>query len=189
MNDPVIVKPHTPFVMPNNVRSGNLCTSIWQAISSIHVQAPIQDFGRGGPGEFWPQGPWALNLLKIGFFPLKLPENCMNLKKSWGKGGGPPGPSLDSLLLFTFSLFCFSVFASNLDSMDQLVSCQKHVFFRVQWKSWKTQNFYKVCWLSICSRKCNRRVRMVLCIWIEMFTPWWRERLPHTLPLTHTLVH
>ncbi len=26
-------------------------------------------------------------------FPLKLPENCMILNKSWGQGGpGPPGP-------------------------------------------------------------------------------------------------
>ncbi len=48
---------------------------------------------RRGPVEFWPQGggPWALNLLKIGVLPSKLPENCMFLKKSWGQGGsGPP---------------------------------------------------------------------------------------------------
>ena len=36
--------------------------------------------------------PKAQNLLTIGAFPLKLPEN-MILKKSWGQGGpGPPGP-------------------------------------------------------------------------------------------------
>ncbi len=48
----------------------------------------------GGPVEFWPQGgPWAQNLLIIRGFPLKLPENCKILKKSWGQGGwpGPPG--------------------------------------------------------------------------------------------------
>ncbi len=44
------------------------------------VQARIQDFGQGGPVEFWPQGgAWAQNLLKIEVFPERLPENCMIL--------------------------------------------------------------------------------------------------------------
>ncbi len=45
----------------------------------------------GDPVEFWPQGggPWAQNLLKIGVFPLKLPENGMIKKKSWGQRGTP----------------------------------------------------------------------------------------------------
>ena len=57
-------------------------------------------FGQGGLAEFGPQGGWAQNLLKIGGFPSKLPENCMILKKYWGQGGeaGPPGP-LDPLLV------------------------------------------------------------------------------------------
>ena len=39
-------------------------------------------FWSGGPAEFWPQGwPWAQNELTRGFFPLKLPENYMILKK------------------------------------------------------------------------------------------------------------
>ena len=49
---------------------------------------------RRGPAEFGPQGgPWAQHLLKTGVFPLKLSENCVILKKSWGQGGpGSPGP-------------------------------------------------------------------------------------------------
>ncbi len=50
---------------------------------------------RGAQWSFDPKGGGALSpkLLKIGGFPLKLPENCMILKKSWGQGGlGPQGP-------------------------------------------------------------------------------------------------
>ena len=51
-------------------------------------------FWSGGPRRvLTPRGPWAHNLLKIRVFPLKLPENCMILKKSLGqRGPGPPGP-------------------------------------------------------------------------------------------------
>ncbi len=52
-------------------------------------------------------GGWAQNLLKIGVFPLKLPENCMILKKSWGKGG--PGPCLDPPTESTLVLVQFSI--------------------------------------------------------------------------------
>ncbi len=46
------------------------------------TQARIQDFGQGGPAEFWPQwGAWAQNFLKIGFFSLSI---------AWKL---PPGPS------------------------------------------------------------------------------------------------
>ena len=63
----------------------------------MNTQARIQDFGQGGPTEFGPQGPWAQNLLKIGVSPLKLPENCMIMKKSWGQGGrAPPGSAAES---------------------------------------------------------------------------------------------
>ena len=59
-------------------------------------QALIQDFGQGGASTVLTPmggGGWAQNLLKIGVFSLKLPENCMILNKSWGKEGpGPPGP-------------------------------------------------------------------------------------------------
>ena len=45
----------------------------------------------GASGVLTPRGGLSPNLLKIGVFPLKLPENCM--KKSWGQGGpGPQGP-------------------------------------------------------------------------------------------------
>ncbi len=37
-------------------------------------------------------GPEPKHLLKIGVFPLKLPQNCMILKKSWGLGGLDPRP-------------------------------------------------------------------------------------------------
>ncbi len=60
-------------------------------------QAPGADPGfwsGGSPAEFWPQGAWAQNLLKIGFLSLKLAENCMILKKNVGQGEllEPPGP-------------------------------------------------------------------------------------------------
>ncbi len=43
------------------------------------------------PSGVWTLGgPWAQNVLKIGGLPLKLPENCMILKKSWGQGGLDP---------------------------------------------------------------------------------------------------
>ncbi len=62
------------------------------------------DLSEGGQWSFDPKGgPWANNLLKIGVFPLKLPENCMILKKSWGQGGpGPLDPLLSHLCLFHF---------------------------------------------------------------------------------------
>ncbi len=44
-------------------------------------------------------GAWAQNLLKIGVFPLKLPENCMMLKKHWGKG-----TPLDPLLAIVWNM-------------------------------------------------------------------------------------
>ena len=71
----------------------------------LQCVSPACSFRRGsrilvreGPVKFGPQGG-ALNpnWLKIGLFPLKLPENCMILKKSWGQGG--PG-ILDPLLSF-----------------------------------------------------------------------------------------
>ena len=71
----------------------------------VHLtQARIQDFGQGCPAEFWPQGGgvWAQNLLKIGVFPLTLPENCMILKKCcWQGGPGPLDPLLGSLCHWT----------------------------------------------------------------------------------------
>ena len=81
----------------------------------VQNQARIQDFGQGAQWSFdpnraqrsfdpkgaqWSFDPkeggrsWAQNLLKIGVFPLKLPENCMILKKSWGQGGPPVDPLL-----------------------------------------------------------------------------------------------
>ncbi len=62
----------------------------------LSTQQQIQDFGQGGSGVFTltGQGHWAQHLLTIGFFRLKLPENCMILKKSLGaRGVGPPGRS------------------------------------------------------------------------------------------------
>ncbi len=54
----------------------------------------IQEFGQEGPAEFWPQR----GALKIGVFPLKMPENTYYLKISWGPG--PEGP-LDPLVFLS----------------------------------------------------------------------------------------
>ena len=66
---------------------------LWKANSFYSSRRGSRILVRG-PEELWPQGGlWAQTLLKKGFFPLKLPENCMILKKSWGQGGpGPPAP-------------------------------------------------------------------------------------------------
>ncbi len=50
------------------------------------LQGRIREFGQGGPEP---------KICKKRGFPLKLPENCMILKKYWGQGGQgsrvPPG--------------------------------------------------------------------------------------------------
>ncbi len=50
----------------------------------------------GGPSKVLTPmgGPWSQNVLKIGVLPLKLPENCMILKKGQG---GPLEPPLSSV--------------------------------------------------------------------------------------------
>ena len=56
-------------------------------------QARIQDFGQGGQRSFDPKGALSLQFAQNRGFPLKLPANCMILKKSWVQGGpGPQGP-------------------------------------------------------------------------------------------------
>ena len=62
-------------------------------------------WGRGGSRilvralvEFSPQGGWTHNLLNMGVFHLKLPKNCMILKKNLGGQGGPPPVPLDPLV-------------------------------------------------------------------------------------------
>ncbi len=49
-------------------------------------QGRIQDFGQGDPNRKFAQNR--------GFFPLKLPENCMIVEKILDAGGGadPQGP-------------------------------------------------------------------------------------------------
>ena len=58
---------------------------------------------RGAQPSYNPKGgPWAQYLLKIGVFPLTLPENCMILKKCcWQGGPGPLDPLLGSLCHWT----------------------------------------------------------------------------------------
>ncbi len=71
-------------------------------------QARIQDLGQGASGVMTLRGgPEPNNLLKIGDFPLKLPENCMILKKSWGQGGAAPRAPLDPLLLVSLRRISF----------------------------------------------------------------------------------
>ncbi len=59
-------------------------------------QARIQDFGQGASGVLTQRGGGPEPLLKIGIFPLKLPENCMILNKSGGRKEGPLDPLLGS---------------------------------------------------------------------------------------------
>ncbi len=77
-------KTHPPEFTPQNScivlsRGSVLCT--W----SHENQGRIQDFGQGGSVDFERAGSWAQNSLKIRGFLLKLTENCMILKKSWGQ--------------------------------------------------------------------------------------------------------
>ncbi len=43
-----------------------------------------------GPVEFWPQGDWAQNLLKIGVFPLRIAWKLHDFEKNLGARGRPP---------------------------------------------------------------------------------------------------
>ena len=69
------------------------CT--WPAlISIVWSQARIQDFGQGGPVEFWRQGvQWAPYLLKIETFPFCL-KTAWFWRNLWGKVT-PLDPLLD----------------------------------------------------------------------------------------------
>ncbi len=89
-------RPPPPLTPSIGCSFESCCEKGWFGVQIRNTQARIQDFGQGDPVKFWPQGePWAQNLLKIGVFPLNLPENCMILKKSSrGHGGqGDPQPS------------------------------------------------------------------------------------------------
>ena len=50
----------------------------------VTQQVRIQDFGQGASGVLTPVGGLSPKFAQNGGFPLKLPENCMILKKSWG---------------------------------------------------------------------------------------------------------
>ncbi len=62
-------------------------------LNNSELQGQIRILVRGGPSRVWTPGGRLLahNLLKIGGFPLKMPENCMMLKKSCLQGDGSPG--------------------------------------------------------------------------------------------------
>ena len=67
-------------------------------------QARIQDFGQGRPSGVLTQGGGVALSPKFAQnrgFPLKLLENCMILKKSWGPGGAraPRAPLVPLLYL------------------------------------------------------------------------------------------
>ena len=53
-------------------------------------------FGSGGPAEFCPQGGSEPAICQNRGFPLKLRQNCMLLKKSWGQGGPGPRPPVSA---------------------------------------------------------------------------------------------
>ena len=106
------------------------------------TQWQIQDFGQEDPAEFDPRGPWAQNVLKIEGFPLKLPENCMILKKSWGQGGlwppGRPEPLRIEFGLPTIRPFCWIVWlAKNCCSQ-----CPTKLFNRTKPKSRSLSYFF-----------------------------------------------
>ncbi len=91
-------------VLSNQVsfRGGTLNTSVftlWRG-GENNFQAPIQDFGQGGQRSFDPRWRGPEPKIKIEVFPLKLPENYMIQKNSWGPGfKGPPG----SAIVFKYS--------------------------------------------------------------------------------------
>ena len=64
----------------------------WNKVQLTNVRRRSRILVRGGPAEFWPQVGalpkiwWKIRV----FFPLKLPENRMDFKKSWGQGGRAP---------------------------------------------------------------------------------------------------
>ena len=65
------------------VGAGGFCLRWQRQWSSAYLSGADPGFWSGGAQQsFDPKGVWAQNLLKIGVFPLKLPENCMILKKS-----------------------------------------------------------------------------------------------------------
>ncbi len=76
-----------PFRYPTVPRRSQNRNSMCVHIEVIRCGSRI--LVRGAQWSFDPKRgePWEQNLLKIRGFPLKLPENCMILKKSSGLGG------------------------------------------------------------------------------------------------------
>ncbi len=73
------------------------------------AQARIQDFGQGGASRvLTPKGALKPKFAENRGFPLKLPENCMILKKYWGQGG-----PLDPLLKHSTHLLILSSSIGN----------------------------------------------------------------------------
>ncbi len=143
------------------------------------MQARIWDFGQGGPAEFWPQGgPWAQNLLQIGVFPLKLPENCIILKKFGGKGG----PTLDPLLVMWPGFLHWQRFLIGSKS-----DCVKHaradagIMVSLRMKLFTSSWFQNLCkklytfWSWSCSNSFGWNHKTFLWHWINI-SRGWRKR-------------
>ena len=82
--------------IPNTVRSVDEFWAIWKHNGQDSRMYKLTR----GRSRILDRGAWAQNLLKIKGFPLKLPENCMNLKKIMRARRGP----LDPLVLTGFKI-------------------------------------------------------------------------------------
>ncbi len=75
----------SPFLFDDGQKKIYICDSFLISLSNCSLQRLVVIFVirsrilvRGAQQRFDPKkGPWAQNLLKIGFFLLKMPENCM----------------------------------------------------------------------------------------------------------------
>ncbi len=89
---------------------------------------------RGPSGVLTSGGPWAQHCSEIGFFPLKVPENCMILKKKniLGARWGPsPQAPLDRLVEPVVGIFQEESFCPWLPRVGQGEFCARwtHRFF------------------------------------------------------------
>ena len=110
-----------------------------------------------GPVEFWPQGggAWAQKLLKMGAFPLKLPETAWFWRNLLGQGGGhgPQGPPW--ICYWVHWLYCCPRWAPPLgeqridtaEGFDTLLACCE------RWTRKQVHGLEMCPWLALLSAK------------------------------------